>query len=396
MSKDLQLKCYFSDRLCKKESIKAAGALADGAAQEGQPRVGPESRTSSPDFKSPLIAVTPGSLDRGDPTVTRLSFHVSSFCRQEDPIHVSSHFISMDQKVSFVRTQIRQLPKWLYFAEVSVKLSYSKLHSLYQNGRLQFASTLLCCTAEQTFSSSPKCLPPPSESSQTQGQSGQAQLVHPDPSDSMLHPGFVWDSASVEKLHSLLSRSRSNREGTLTHPRLSQKWPFPIFMDLKVSCSHKVSHAQNATWHYSWLATGRVQGCWHSRVTNPVPQPLLQQLFQQHLPCLCSTRSLLQAGFLPLMKTEVKHLATAMNWSGRLELTRGHVRTAQWQFGLSRCSGSRQAARKIKVKRPIRDSTWHVLLSTRINLSLLGNGLPCSTTLSHSVSSSWLSTCHLQ
>lgn len=84
------------------------------------------------------------------------------------------------------------------------------------------------------------------------------------------------------------------------------------------------------------------------------------------------------------------------NWAGRLELTRGHVRTAQWQFGLSQCSGSRQAERKIKVRRPIRDSAWHVLLSTRINLSLFGNGLPCSITLSHSASSSWLSTCHLQ
>lgn len=40
------------------ERVKAAGALAaaDGAALEAQPRMGPESTTSSPDFKSPLIA----------------------------------------------------------------------------------------------------------------------------------------------------------------------------------------------------------------------------------------------------------------------------------------------------------------------------------------------------
>lgn len=71
--------------------------------------------------------------------------------------------------------------------------------------------------------------------------------------------------------------------------------------------------------------------------------------------------------FFPLMKTEVKHLATAVNTACRLELTRGHVRAAQWQLGLSQCSGSRQAARKIKVSRPIRDSAWRVLLSSRIN-----------------------------
>lgn len=98
---------------------KAAGGLAaaDGGALEVQPRMGPESR-SSPGFESPLLAA---HLDCGDPAETRPSFHVSSFCRQEEPIHVSSHFISKDQKVSFVRIQITQLPKWVYFAEVTVK-----------------------------------------------------------------------------------------------------------------------------------------------------------------------------------------------------------------------------------------------------------------------------------
>lgn len=46
------------------ERIQAAGALAaaDGAALEVQPRMGPESRTSSPDFKSPLIAAQQAAL----------------------------------------------------------------------------------------------------------------------------------------------------------------------------------------------------------------------------------------------------------------------------------------------------------------------------------------------
>lgn len=46
------------------ERIQAAGALAaaDGAALEAQPRMGPESRTSSPDFKSPLIAAQQAAL----------------------------------------------------------------------------------------------------------------------------------------------------------------------------------------------------------------------------------------------------------------------------------------------------------------------------------------------
>lgn len=110
-------------------------------------------------------------------------------------------------------------------------------------------------------------------------------------------------------------------------------------------------------------ASTGTEGRWHSRVTSPVPQALLQQLFQRHLPCPCSTRSLLQAAFFPLHKNGGKALGNCVN----SELTPGHGRAAQWQFGLSQCSGSRQAARKIKVSRPIRDSAWHVLLSTRIN-----------------------------
>lgn len=47
----------FSDRVCT-ERVKGAGALAaaDGAALEVQPRMGPEARTGSPSFESPLIA----------------------------------------------------------------------------------------------------------------------------------------------------------------------------------------------------------------------------------------------------------------------------------------------------------------------------------------------------
>lgn len=99
---------------------------------------------------------------------------------------------------------------------------------------------------------------------------------------------------------------------------------------------------------------------------QPCAPAAVAQLFQapslplQHLELAASWSS-------PLMETEVKHVASAVNWACRLEPTRGHVRAARGQFGLSQCSGSRQAARKIKVRRPIRDSAWHILLSTRIN-----------------------------
>lgn len=171
-----------------------------------------------------------------------------------------------------------------------------------------------------------------------------------------------------EKRHSLLSRSCSNREGTLTHPRLSHKWPFPIFMGLKVSCSHKVSHPQNATWHYSRLATGQAQGrmvaqqghqpCAPAAVAPTVPAA--PSLPLQHL-------ELAANWIFPLDENGGKALGHCVNSACRLELTPGHVTAAQRQLGLNQCSGSRQAARKIKVSRPIRDSVWHILLSTRIN-----------------------------
>ena len=75
-----------------------------------------------PRIQEPPRSCAPSSLGCGDPTVTRPSLHVSSFCRQEEPIHVSSHFISKDQKVSLVRMQINTCPNdWGYFAEVTVK-----------------------------------------------------------------------------------------------------------------------------------------------------------------------------------------------------------------------------------------------------------------------------------
>lgn len=45
------------------ERIQAAGALAaaDGAALEVQPHMGPELRTSFPDFKNPVIAAHQGA-----------------------------------------------------------------------------------------------------------------------------------------------------------------------------------------------------------------------------------------------------------------------------------------------------------------------------------------------
>lgn len=188
-----------------------------------QPRTGPDCRTTPQAPRAPR-SCTPSSLGCGDPTVTRLSLHVSSFCKQEEPFHVSSHFISKDL-FDLVRMHRDTCPNdWGYFAEATVK--NSKLHSLYQNRRLQCATNTIilhCCTAEQTFSHvPPEVLPQHTLRPIRLSSDGTLRNAHPDPPDSVLHPGFVWEWVCLGKWHSLLSRSCSNREGTLSHPQSPQ------------------------------------------------------------------------------------------------------------------------------------------------------------------------------
>lgn len=147
----------------------------------------------------------------------------------------------------------------------------------------------------------------------------------------------------------------------------SQNWPFPIFMDLKVEGSHAVSHQQKATLYYSKLATGQAQARWQQGnkllcvsccLSNCVSgtYPALQHLELAAVWCF----------FPPSMKTEVKHLGTAVNSECINELKCGHLRAAQWQcVWISQRSDSVRAIRNIKVSTPIRDPAWHLLLSTR-------------------------------
>lgn len=105
------------------------------------------------------------------------------------------------------------------------EMSHSKLHCVSKlETSICHTVTLLCCTAEQTFSHRPKCLQRLSHSMLSDpriiwlSSAGSLRNAHPDPSDRVLHPGFVWELVCLEKWHSLLSRSCSNWERTPSHP----------------------------------------------------------------------------------------------------------------------------------------------------------------------------------